>query len=350
MVAGASLINVLSSPGSIISGWQISMLPKGHRMKPHRKVPFLSILMLLALLLTSCGGANTESDTISTSVAMTVAAQETERAAVTNTPRPTEAGPTSTPEAMTTTTTQAATTFAPPTAPGSAGSVQQCQVVANLIGETIPDGTILQPGETFRKTWRLKNNGTCTWNSSYKIIYWSGDLMGAAMEYPLPATVAPGEEVEIPLSLTAPSSNGNFSGFWKLESEWGTPFGVGQYDQPFYVQINVNDSDNPDFVVTNVTYKVVRDPAAGCATNVFYTVQATISTNGPAEVWYRWLQSDGNDSGDKKLVFKEATSLTVEREWSMHLGVNTGTKWMQIVITAPGYAEYPQQTFVYDCQ
>jgi hypothetical protein len=174
--------------------------------------------------------------------------------------------------------------------------------------------------------------------------------MGGALEYPLPAMVAPGEEVEIPISLVAPTTNGNFSSFWKLQSEWGTPFGVGQYDQPFYVQINVNDSLDPDFVVTNVTYKVIRDPVAGCAANVWYTVQATISTNGPAEVWYRWLQSDGNDSGDKKLVFKDATSMTVEREWSMHLGVNPGTKWMQIVITAPGYMEYPQATFLYDCQ
>jgi len=306
--------------------------------------------MLFALLLTSCGGAEIESDTIATAVAMTVSAQEAEKAQATATPKPTESDPTSAPE--TTLTVKAATTFSPPTAPGpvGSGSGNQCQVVANLVGETIPDGTIFQPGETFLKTWRLKNNGTCTWNSSYKIVYWSGDLMGGAMEYPLPSVVAPGEEVEIALSLVAPASNGNSSGYWKLQSEWGTPFGVGQYDQPFYVQINVNDSAKPDFVVTNVTYKVVRDPAGGCTTNVLYTVYATISTNGPAEVWYRWLQSDGNDSGDKKLVFKDATSITVERSWQFHLGNNPGTKWMQIVITAPGYTEYPQATFLYDCQ
>lgn len=330
------------------------MLPKGHRMQRNRKVNLLSLFLLFALLLTSCGGAGADSDAIATAVAMTVSAQETERAQATNTPQPTEAVPTSmnetTPLPGTTPTVQAATTFSPPTAPGSAGSVQLCQVVANLVGETIPDGTIMQPGEAFRKTWRIKNNGTCTWNTAYKIVYWSGDLMGSSMEYPLPAVVPPGSEVEIPLSLTAPSSNGNYSSYWKLQSEWGTPFGVGQYDQPFYVQINVNDSSNPTYAVTNVTYKVIRKPAAGCATNVFYTVQAIISTNGPTDVWYRWLQSDGNDSGEKKLTFKSATSMTVEREWSMHLGVNPGTKWMQIVVTSPEYVEYPQATFVYDCK
>ena len=263
-------------------------------MKRNRKYNFLSILMLFALFVTSCGSADAESDTIATAVAMTVSAQETQKAQATATPLSTETGPTSAPEA--TATGQAVPTFAPPTAPGPVGSGDTCQVVANLVGETIPDGTIMQPDETFLKTWRLKNNGTCTWNTSYKIVYWSGDLMGGLQEYPLPKVVAPGEEVEISLSLVAPTTNGNFSGFWKLQSEWGTPFGVGQYDQPFYVQINVNDSSNPNYTVTNVTYNVVRDPAVGCTTNVWYRVSATITTNGPATVRYQWLQSDGNNS------------------------------------------------------
>lgn len=322
-------------------------------MQRNRKVPFFSILLVATLILTACGGAGTEADTIATAVAMTVVAQETEGAAVTSTSRPTEAGPTSTPEA--TNTAPTAVTFSPPTAPGSTGSNQQCQVVANLVGETIPDGTIMLPGETFQKTWRLKNNGTCTWNSGYKIVYWSGDLMGASMEYPLPRLVAPGEEVEIPLSLTAPTSNGNFSGYWKLQSEWGTAFGVGQYDQPFWVTINVNDSENPDYGVTNVTYNLVREPALGCATNVWYYLHATISTNGPATVKYQWLQSDGNNTKPNPgpnltLKFTRADSMTVTRSWSFHLGNSTGTKWIQLAILEPEYQEYPQQTFVYDCQ
>ena len=320
-------------------------------MNRNRKHDFLSILILFALFLTSCGGAEAESNTIATAVAMTVSAQDTQKAQATSTTVPTKAAPTSTPEAASTSQAQTVPTFAPPTAPGAAGSPgEYCQVVANLVGETIPDGTIMQPGETFLKTWRLKNNGTCTWNTAYKIVYWSGDLMGGALEYPLPKAVAPGEDVEIPLSLVAPTSNGNYSGYWKLQSEWGTPFGVGQYDQPFYVQINVNDASNPNYAVTNVSYTVVRDPVAGCTTNVWYTVYATITTNGPLEVRYRWIQKDGNNTNPKKLVFKEAGSITLERQWSFHLGASPGTKWMQIIITEPDYVEYPQATFVYDCK
>jgi hypothetical protein len=328
-------------------------------MKRNRKVNFLSILMLFALFVTSCGSADAESDTIATAVAMTVSAQGTQRAQATATPPPTasssqgEAGPTSAPEASAT--VQDVPTFAPPTAPGPVGSGNNCQVMANLVSETVPDGTIMQPDESFWKTWRLKNSGTCTWNSAYKIIYWSGDMMGGLQEYQFPDVVQPGEAVDVKLFLKAPATNGNFTGYWKLQSEWGTPFGVGQYDQPFYVQINVNDSSNPNYTVTSVTYNIVRDPAAGCATNVWYRVNATITTNGPTTVKYQWLQSDGNNTKPNPgpnftLKFTKADSITVTREWSFHLGATPGTKWMQIVIREPDYQEFPQATFVYDCQ
>ena len=317
-------------------------------MKRNRKYNFLSILMLFTLFVTSCGGAEAESDTVATAVAMTVAAQETERAQATVTPIPTVAGPTSTPEAKPT--DQTVPTFSPPTAPGPIGSDDPC-LLANLVSETIPDGTIMQPGETFWKTWRLKNNGTCTWNSAYKIVYWSGDLMGGLLEYQFPEVIGPGDEVDVTLFLKAPSSNGNFSSYWKLQSEWGGQFGVGQYDEPFYVQVNVNDSSKPNYTVTNVTYTIVRDPTAGCATNVWYYVNATITTNGPVTVKYQWRQSDGNDSSTgKTLKFTEAGSQTITRSWSFHLGASPGTKWMQIVIFEPEHQAYPQATFVYDCK
>lgn len=306
------------------------------------KKSVLSILLLLTLLVTACGPSETD-PSIATAVAMTVAAQNTQQARPTNTPVPTEAAPTSTPEA---TPTQAA----PPTAPPASGSNGDPCLLANLVSETIPDGTIMQPGETYLKTWRLKNGGTCTWDASYKIVYWSGDLMGGLYEYPFPEVVGPGQEANVSIYLKAPENNGNYTGFWKIQSPWGGAFGVGQYDTPFYVQVNVNDAKNPSYGVTNVTYQIDRKPAVGCATNIFWTVNATITTNGPADVKYRWLQSDGNDSGIRELEFEEASSRTISREWSMHLGVTTGTKWMQIVIIEPNPQEFSKATFTYDCQ
>jgi len=316
-------------------------------MKRNRKVNFLSILMLFALFVTSCGGA--ESDTIATAVAMTVSAQETEKAQATKTPVPTEAGPTSTPEAVIMSPTANAPTFAPPTSPGPVGAGDNC-VSASYVSETIPDGTIMQPDETFWKTWTIKNEGTCTWDSSYKFIYDSGDLMGGLSEYQLTDLVPPGEQVDISIFLRAPSTNGNYKGNWLILSPWGGTFGVGQYDTPLWVQINVNDVANPNYGVTNVSYNIVRDPESGCYTNQWYTVYATISTNGPVDVYYRWLQSDGNDiKKPQKLVFTEASSKTLSREWKFHIADSPGTKWMQIIIDEPVYHEYDKATWVFDC-
>jgi len=318
-------------------------------MKINRKGNLLSILILLALFLTACGGADPSSDTIATAVAMTVSAQETQKAEATATPIPTEAGPTSAPEA--TATGQAVPTFAPPTAPGPIGSGDNC-VSASYVSETIPDGTIMQPGETFWKTWTIRNEGTCTWDGSYKFIYDSGELMGGLLEYQLTDLVPPGEQMDISIFLKAPSTNGNYRGNWKILSPWGGTFGVSEYNTPLWVQINVNDATKPTYTVTNVTYNIVRNPATGCHTNQWYTVHATITTNGPATVRYQWLQSDGNNSGtgnDRVLKFTQADSITVSREWKFHLADSPGTKWMQIVIHEPDYQEYSRATWVFNC-
>src|SRR5512143_426233 len=54
-------------------------------------------------------------------------------------------------------------------------SCDWAQFVADV---TIPDGTQIQPGATFTKTWRLKNIGYCTWTTAYSMVYDSGTQMG----------------------------------------------------------------------------------------------------------------------------------------------------------------------------
>src|SRR5258706_10212245 len=50
-----------------------------------------------------------------------------------------------------------------------------CDWAAYVKDVTIPDGTIFAPGAQFTKTWRLQNIGTCTWTSSYTLVFSSGD-------------------------------------------------------------------------------------------------------------------------------------------------------------------------------
>jgi hypothetical protein len=324
-------------------------LLKGCRMKRNRRSIFLSIILLFAMLLTSCGGGGLDDPSVMTAVAMTVAAHDTQLAEAASTPTLTEVPQTPTPGGNMTPTRQSPATFSPPTAPPPVGSTDPCLSATWIADVTVPDGQIMTPGQYFWKTWRLKNSGTCTWDSTYKIVYWSGELMGGYIEYPFPEVTPPGDEAEVSIYLQAPSSNGNYKGEWKIQSPWGGAFGVGEYDVPFSVQVNVTDSSKPGYGVTAVTYNIIRKPEAGCATNVWYTVYATITTNGPVEVYYRWLQSDHNDSNDKRLLFKEAGSQTLTREWSFHLGANAGSKWMQVLITSQDMQDFGKEYFDYLC-
>ena len=53
---------------------------------------------------------------------------------------------------------------------------EKCVNSAEFIEDiTVPDGTVMSPGEHFRKVWRLRNTGPCGWDRSYRVVS-SGDF------------------------------------------------------------------------------------------------------------------------------------------------------------------------------
>jgi hypothetical protein len=127
-------------------------------------------------------------------------------------------------------------------------------------------------------------------------------------------------------------------------------FGVGQYSEPFYVEIVVNAGvGKDDYKITSVTYTLTREPAAGCATNVIYTVVATITVNGPIEVRVQWHHSDGYNSSKIRLTFTAAGSQELKDVWGIHLGSSPGDKWIQITQEDPGFVEFDKVPFSYLC-
>ena len=128
----------------------------------------------------------------------------------------------------------------------TATQVTYCEWVAFVKDVSIPDGTKLSPNETFTKTWRLKNRGTCTWTSDYMLVYTSGTQMGGTTALRLPGNVLPGQTVDISVTLTAPSTAGPYTGFWMLRNPSGTLFGSGdKANVAFYVDIIVKDQTLP---------------------------------------------------------------------------------------------------------
>jgi hypothetical protein len=119
--------------------------------------------------------------------------------------------------------------------------VTKCDAASFVSDVTYPDGSIVGRGSNFTKIWRIKNIGTCTWTTSYAIVYVSGEKFGASNAVALPASVGPGQTIDLPLNLTAPTSNGRYRGNWKLRNASGILFGVGTAgDSNFYVDVNVS--------------------------------------------------------------------------------------------------------------
>ena len=79
---------------------------------------------------------------------------------------------------------------APTPTSGTSGCIDRVAFVQDV---TIPDNTLLQGGQEFEKIWRLRNSGTCAWNSSYSIVFASGDSMSGLAAVALPVQVTPAE-------------------------------------------------------------------------------------------------------------------------------------------------------------
>ena len=107
---------------------------------------------------------------------------------------------------------------------------------------TVPDDTAFLPGQTFTKTWRLRNTGTCTWSTAYALVFVDGDALNAASPAPFVANIAPQSEVDLSVSMTAPGVPGTYTSNWMLRSPTGTNFGLGaDGSKPFWARIVVQE-------------------------------------------------------------------------------------------------------------
>jgi Ig-like domain from next to BRCA1 gene/HEAT repeats len=88
---------------------------------------------------------------------------------------------------------------------------------------TIPDGTVMAPGQSFTKTWKLKNIGTTSW-SDYNLTFFGGEQMDAPASVSV-KTTQPGATVDISVTMTAPKDAGNHQGSWQMTTPDGKFFG-----------------------------------------------------------------------------------------------------------------------------
>jgi Ig-like domain-containing protein/carboxypeptidase family protein/CARDB protein len=87
---------------------------------------------------------------------------------------------------------------------------------ADFISETFVDGTTVPGGQSFNKTWTLRNSGTTTWNSDYKLRWVSGANLSNHSDVSVGTIVPPSASYTFTVPMTAPTTSGTFREDWKL--------------------------------------------------------------------------------------------------------------------------------------
>lgn len=202
--------------------------------------PYILISTLFVMIVSACTPSaksvpTQDLNAIYTQAAATIAMEYTQTALAiptnTNTPEPTFTpialeSPTLQPLVINTTpTTVFVPTYAGPTPipvdPATAHGCYNATLVADV---TVPTGTEFDPGDTFQKTWRLANTGTCDWTSDFKITYVGGNLLGSDTTK-IRQKVVVGGTGDISLNMVAPNEAGTVVSNWQMATDSGNLFG-----------------------------------------------------------------------------------------------------------------------------
>jgi hypothetical protein len=236
----------------------------------HVKRVLLGSIILWAILLSACGPSSTNSantlSAIYTAAAQTIVAQDAiAQSAVeqTATPMPTDTDSILTPtdSGISSPTNLPTMAYSLPTSTSSGSSCNNSTYVSDV---TITDGTVMSPGQTFVKTWALQNTGSCTWDTGFTIRFFSGDQMGGTSG-PVSSSVAPGGQMDVSVSLTAPLTAGTYQGNWRLADDSGITFG-----EIIDVVIDVNGSE------TDTPAATATDTPTASATALTFTPTNTV--------------------------------------------------------------------------
>ena len=198
------------------------------------------LCFILVIVLVGCNLPGKQPTTSSPGAAFTQAAQTVaaELTRVSSQASPTPNAPTNTYTPANTNTPASTNTpvFTPTNTP------IPCNLASFVTDVTYPDNTHVTPNQAFVKTWRVRNVGTCSWNSSYLLIFDHGDGLGVTSRYTQPLTtgvVNPGQLVDLTVNMTAPAASGTYTSYWRMRDPGGVVFGITPAGGTFLVKVIV---------------------------------------------------------------------------------------------------------------
>ncbi|CAF0800070.1 unnamed protein product [Adineta steineri] len=99
--------------------------------------------------------------------------------------------------------------------------IPQMRFVADV---TVGEGEAIPPNTRFVKTWRVENNGSEPWPSNCSLRFVNGDRLQDRDDIYV-GTLAPGEQTNISVDITSPTTSKIIRSQWRLFTLAGVPFG-----------------------------------------------------------------------------------------------------------------------------
>jgi polar amino acid transport system substrate-binding protein len=167
----------------------------------------------------------------------------------------------------------------------------------------------MKPGQTFTKGWQVKNTGTCSWTTGYRLVFASGEKM-AGEPAAMAREVKPGETYDWQVNLVAPQKPGTYEGVWQMVNAQGTGFG-----ERLKVNITVKAGPTPTpkpnpTPLPQVDFKVDRDHIKARESVVFSWTVKNVDQYYFYSQFERWQDNPRQgDTGSEK-EYPQAPSTT----------------------------------------
>ncbi len=181
-------------------------------------------------------------------------------------------------------------------APPATNLAMQSERGARFIADlTIRDGTVLQPGQRFSKTWRLQNDGTVTWGTGFRLMPAGGPDLGSDAGVAVGVT-PPLATVDVAVGLVAPNVAGKYREYWQMVGTNGQGFGTR-----VWVSIVVAQGKSPagtaagSGTATPIGSSVSHDPALPTGTIVKRGATPVLRLSRASDIQQLQIASDSGD-------------------------------------------------------
>lgn len=210
-------------------------------------------------------------------------------------------------------------------------SLDEKDLKAVFLQDTVADGTIMAPNSVFEQTWTLRNEGNVTWPAGCSVQFVGGDYMGhidsahpAGISELVSASesticygpLAPGQEFAFTALLRTPARLGKVISYWRLTTPDGQKFG-----HRLWCEVNVRNSKSSTPVQVPTPEVKTDDTEPDVKTEeVEQTAQSTmifpkLEKESPMSSIHAGSQAEPRQTEEKSGETDDFDDVAVDEEW-----------------------------------